>query len=88
MLILSILTKLNYPHIKKHKDNKCDLTLVNLNIRSLKKNYDNLKIFIEQTDYDIICLTETWLTNDLLFIKLTIITIILPIGHIIEEEVF
>ena len=38
------------------------ISIVHLNIRSLRKNMENFKIFLNSIshDFDIICLTETW----------------------------
>ncbi|XP_065643028.1 uncharacterized protein LOC136074619 [Hydra vulgaris] len=42
------------------------LSLVHLNIRSAKANFENFKIFLEESNFifNIICLGETWLTDD------------------------
>ncbi|XP_065667737.1 uncharacterized protein LOC136088025 [Hydra vulgaris] len=43
-----------------------NLSLLHLNIRSGKANFENFKIFLEESNFifNIICLSETWLTDD------------------------
>ncbi|XP_065645234.1 uncharacterized protein LOC136075726 [Hydra vulgaris] len=43
-----------------------NLSLLHLNIRSAKANFENFKIFLEESNFifNIICLSETWLTDD------------------------
>ena len=40
--------------------------ILHLNIRSLNKNFDNFKTFLAECshNFSIICLTETWCTDD------------------------
>ncbi|XP_065678226.1 uncharacterized protein LOC136093192 [Hydra vulgaris] len=44
------------------KNNKNAFSILNINIRSLNKNFENLKILLDEIkhDFSIICLTETW----------------------------
>ena len=41
-------------------------SVLHLNIRSLNRNFENLKLFLHTCGYEfgIICLTETWCTNE------------------------
>jgi hypothetical protein len=53
------------PHpIPRKKQNRINLSLFSLNIRSLPKNFNQLVPLIKTSEinYNIICLTETWLT--------------------------
>jgi hypothetical protein len=46
-------------YLRKTENN---FSILNINIRSLNKNFENLKILLDEIKYDfkIICLTETW----------------------------
>ena len=46
-------------YLRKTKNN---FSILNINIRSLNKNFENLKILLDEIkhDFKIICLTETW----------------------------
>ena len=40
------------------------IKLAQLNIRSIMRNYDELKIFINETKPDVIAIQETWIKVD------------------------
>ena len=48
-----------------HKSNTKTMTILNVNVRSLRKNLLNLEAFIYSLDEqpDVVCLTETWLSE-------------------------
>jgi hypothetical protein len=48
---------------KKSKNEDKGFTIGHLNIRSLIKNIDQLKIYLSNHQYDIICINETWLDD-------------------------
>ena len=70
MLDVQINNKCSFTNIKKAADffvnNENKFSVLNLNIRSLKKNYDSLLIYLRQikTNFDVIVLTETWLNDN------------------------
>lgn len=46
---------------------KCEnMCVTHVNIRSLKKNYESLRNFLNETknSFNIICITETWCSNE------------------------
>ena len=45
-----------------------EFSILHLNIRSIKKNFENFKLFLSSFsfDYSIICLSETWLDDSFL----------------------
>ena len=55
--------KFNEKHSKLHEN--LNLSIFNFNIRSLSKNHEQLKIFLNQltVKFDLITLCETWSTN-------------------------
>ena len=69
------LRKLDSEYITAYDINKLaskfknGFSLLNLNIRSLNKNFDKLESLIHQSQFnpDIICVTETWIINEKLF---------------------
>ena len=48
-----------------HKSNTKTITILNVNVRSLRKNLLNLEAFLYSLDVqpDVICLTETWFSE-------------------------
>ena len=52
-------------NLKFPRNNGNDLSILHSNIRSLKKNGDELAIYIETLNkrFDIVCLSETWITE-------------------------
>ena len=46
---------------------KHDFSLLNINIRSLSKNFENFKLLLENLrfPFKIICITETWYQGDI-----------------------
>ncbi|MBY0580085.1 MAG: hypothetical protein K2P53_00155, partial [Rickettsiales bacterium] len=48
------------------KKNKEAFSILNINIRSLNKNFENLKLFLDEIkhNFSIICITETWCKHD------------------------
>ncbi|XP_065639635.1 uncharacterized protein LOC136072356 [Hydra vulgaris] len=52
--------------LSKNGDENKKIRIVHINIRSMNKNFENLRHFIEETKnyFDIICLTETWCSQN------------------------
>ena len=52
-------------NLKFPSNNKKDLSIFHINIRSLNKNGDELIAYLSllKRDFDIICLTETWISE-------------------------
>jgi hypothetical protein len=48
---------------KKSKNGDKGFKIGHLNIRSLIKNIEQLKIYLSNHQYDIICINETWLDD-------------------------
>ena len=48
--------------------NACSFSILHVNIRSIKKNFSNFRLFLSQLkhEFSVICLTETW-CNDQTF---------------------
>jgi exonuclease III len=57
--------KINTPYYSTNELSKLNIggfSVFHLNIRSLQKNFDNFKFFLQScnTNFDVICLSETW----------------------------
>ena len=52
-------------NVKFPRNNVNDLNILHTNIRSLRKNGDELSVYLESLNkkFDIVCLTETWITE-------------------------
>ena len=52
-------------NVKFPRNNDSDLNILHTIIRSLKKNGDELSVYLESLNrkFDIVCLTETWITE-------------------------
>ena len=65
------LHSLNTPYVtcktKLEANIKSNLSMIHFNIRSIYKNFDNLKILLSTLSFDfkVICLTETWAKSDI-----------------------
>ena len=62
------LTKCNYTTIDKLKANNDELSILSLNIRSLKTNFHKLQLIDHKlTKFDVVCLQETGIDPDDMF---------------------
>ena len=51
-------------HLEKLDELNKHISICHLNIQSMSSTFDDFQFMINQTNYDVIALSETWLKND------------------------
>ena len=47
-----------------NRQRNCYMSILNLNVQCLSNKIDEISIFLNDGDYDVISLTETWMTSE------------------------